>query len=101
MDSRIRASRRQEIRGAKLHGGTRNSGSGNGPWRKADVRTPDELWEFKRTDKEQFTLKLRDLLTAEKHALSEGRSMRFGIEINGRHWVVLSEEDYLELRGNT
>jgi len=99
MDRRIRASRHQESRGAALYGGTRNSGSGNGPWRKGDVRTPTELWEFKRTDKRQYTLRLDELLIAERNALVEGRSMRFGIEIAGHHYVVLSEEDFLELRG--
>lgn len=93
-----KASLAQEKRGAKVHGGSVNSGSGNGPWRKNDVRTPDESWELKTTTKKQYSLKSSELKLAEEYALKDGRDMRFGIEMDGRNWVCLSEEDYLVLK---
>ncbi|MFI6495936.1 hypothetical protein [Nonomuraea typhae] len=92
-----KASLAQEKRAAMLHGGSVNSGSGNQPWRKNDVRTPDTSWELKTTTKKQYTLKSSELIQAEKYALLDGREMRFGVEMEGRNWVVLSEEDYLVL----
>ena len=93
-------SQRQERNGAKAFGGTVNSGSGNGIWRKNDVRTPTESIEFKYTDAKSYSLKLADLLKGERHALLDGRRFIFGIGFGTRErFVVLREEDYLELRG--
>lgn len=92
------ASQRQEARVAKRFGGTVNSGSGNGPYRKNDVRTPDLSIELKTTAKASYPLKLSELLKAEQHALLDGRDVLFGIELGGRNWYVISEEDYLSLR---
>lgn len=88
------ASRKQEERYAKDYGGRRAPGSGNGTWVKNDVRTDDVSWELKTTSKSQYILKHDDLIKAEKHALIDGREMRFGIEMCGRDWVVMSKEDY-------
>lgn len=93
-----RESRRQEERAAKVYGGRRNAGSGNQPWRKNDVRTPEESWEMKLTRGTYFKLRLDDLLQAEKLALLDGRRFRLGLQMGGRNWVIMSEEDYLELR---
>jgi hypothetical protein len=93
-----KASLAQERRAAKLYGGSVNSGSGNGPWRKNDVRTEDESWELKTTSKKQYPLKHDELVQAEKYAMLDGREMRFGIEMCGRNWIVLSEDDYLALK---
>ncbi|MDP9870425.1 MULTISPECIES: hypothetical protein [Streptosporangium] len=96
--SSLKDSRQQERRGAALHGGTVNSGSGNGPWRKNDVRTPTTSIEYKVTSAKQYPLKLAELLAAERQALLDnGRSMLFGIQMGGRNWLVMSEEDYLTL----
>ncbi|MGW0065359.1 hypothetical protein ACWDTT_36300 [Streptosporangium sandarakinum] len=90
-----KASRRQEDKRAAAIGGTRNSGSGNQPYRKNDVRNDRESWELKYTTAKQFSLKLSELLEAEKQALLDGgRSMRFGLQMGGRDWVILSQEDY-------
>lgn len=95
-----RKSQRQEKRGAALLGGSRNAGSGNKE-RKNDVRAEDISVEYKYTDKKSYSLKLDELLQAEKHALLDGREMLFGIEMGGRHFVVLSEDYYVQLRGRS
>lgn len=96
----MKRSQAQERRGAASFGGTVNSGSGNGEWRKNDVLTPEFSIEFKRTDKKQYTFKSAELLTAEKHALLDGRIMLFGIELGGRNYVLLTEEDFHSMRGS-
>lgn len=85
---------KQEKRGAKKYGGRTTPGSGNTPWAKNDMRTPTESWEYKVTSAKSFSLKAVDLEQAEQYALLDGRDMRFGIQMNGRNWVVLSEEEY-------
>lgn len=95
----LRRSQAQEKRGASAFGGTTNSGSGNGWVRKNDVRTPEYSIEFKTTKSKQYALKVTELLGAEKHALLDGRTMLFGIEMGGRNWIVLAEEDFLALTG--
>lgn len=100
---RLRDSRAQEDRGARLHGGVRSPGSGNGA-RKGDVRTTGHTWrdpnhrllEYKRTDKQQITVKLSDLEKLQREAVSTGRIPVFGIEINGHHFVIEREGDYRE-----
>lgn len=100
-DERMRRSRAQERRGAKVYGGTVNAGSGNKN-RKGDVRAPDINIEFKTTGAASFILKQRDLQTAYKQALLIGRRVLFGIEFaHGRdidRYVILKEEDYLQVR---
>lgn len=93
----LRKSQRQEKRAAAIYGGSRNAGSGNGDYRKNDVRTDTLSMELKYTGKKSYPLKLDDLLKAEKHALLDGREAMFGIEMGGRNWVVLSEDAYLGL----
>ena len=95
----LRRSQAQEKRAATAFGGTVNSGSGNGVYRKNDVRTPQFSIELKTTTKRQYPLKADELAKAERHALLDGRTMLFGIEMCGRNWMVLSEEDLLEILG--
>lgn len=106
MDERIRRSRKQERRGAKMFGGTVNAGSGNGA-RKNDVRTPTESIEFKSTRAASYSIKLADLGASWIHAINDSRRMLFGIEFAARErgiiptrYVVMTEADYLELRGD-
>lgn len=89
-----KASRRQETRVAKRFGGQVTPGSGNQWARKNDVRTPTTSFEMKYTGKSQYTLKASELEAGEKHALLDGRDFVFGIEMSGRNWIVLSEDDY-------
>lgn len=99
VDRRIQRSRRQEARGASLHGGSRNSGSGNTPWRKNDVRVDrDYLIEYKRTDNKSISIKLEDLETCRTNALLEGREPLFGIEIGGRDWVMVEAAEFERIR---
>lgn len=104
---RIRASQVQEARGAALHGGAVRPGSGSQPHAKGDVRVPngeDVLWpegvliEYKRTDGKGITVTGVMLEKIRKEALTEGRRHFLGLEIGRRHYVLLPEEDYLELR---
>lgn len=91
---------RQEERTARLFGGTRNSGSGNGWARKGDVRTPILLIENKFTGKKQATLKALDLRKIADEATAEGRIPALGLEVGGRRYVIFEEEDALELWGD-
>ena len=94
-----RDSRRQEIRTAQRYGGYTNPGSGNGWQYKNDVRTERFSFECKTTRSRSFSLKLDDLLTAETHALSEGRDMVFSIEMGGRTWQLLPQDVFDDLAG--
>lgn len=95
LDPRIKKSRQQEARGASLHGGSRNAGSGNTPWRKNDVRVDDEfLIEYKRTDHKSITIKERDLEELRTNALLEGRSPLMGIELGGRDWTLIETSEF-------
>jgi hypothetical protein len=85
---------RQEKRGAKKYGGKVTPGSGNTPWAKNDMRTERESWEYKVTSAKSYTLKDSELCDAESNALLDGRDFRFGLQMCGRNWVLMSEEDY-------
>lgn len=89
---------KQENAGAKAFGGSRNVMSGAGWKNKNDVRTPDFSIEYKVTDKKSYALKAKELIEAERHALLDGRTMLFGVRMeDGRDWIVISQEDFLEL----
>lgn len=94
MDPRIKASRKQENRVAGRFGGRRTPGSGNQWSRKNDVRTAAHSFELKTTGRGQYALKAKELEEGEKNALLDGREFVFGIEMNGRNWIVLAEEDF-------
>lgn len=94
-------SQRQEARVAKKFGGRTTPGSGNQWDRKNDVRTPDTSFELKVTGKKQYALKASELELGERNALLDGRDFVFGIELNGRNWIVISEDDYTTLRTQT
>ena len=95
MDARIRASRAQEQRLADALDGNRTPGSGNQWSRKNDVRSPRYSVEAKTTTKSQFILKARDLETGERQALLDGREFLFALQMCGRNWILLPEEDFL------
>jgi hypothetical protein len=90
----------QERRGAIKYGGERNSGSGNGWIRKADVRTADELIEFKTTNKGSFSLKSTDLRKLWDAALLDSRTPIFEIEFaqDGITCVILDKDDFISMR---
>lgn len=93
-------SQRQERALAREVLGSVNAGSGNGWVRKADVRAKDELWECKITSAKSYSLKQADLEKLNNQALMDGRIPIFLIEFmaQGDSFVVLSKDDYMELR---
>lgn len=104
MDPRIRASRKQEKRLASKVGGTTTAGSGNGWAVKNDVRNTRWSIECKTTASSRFAVTHAALVSAEKNALLDMRQMAFVVEMHGRNWVVISEENFLrflELEADT
>jgi hypothetical protein len=93
-------SRIQERKGAAQYGGKQNSGSGNGWIRKADVRTEEELIEFKTTSKSRYPLDSRELSKFWQQALIDDLTPVFEIEFadDGMTCVVLDKNDFLLLR---
>ena len=91
---------KHEKRLAKAIGGTRNAGSGSFWSRKGDVRSDDLLVEHKYTGKKTYTLKALDLEKTVTHAILESRTPVFGLSLNDKNYVILTEDDYLELREN-
>lgn len=84
---------------AKLVGGHLHAGSGN-QWRhKNDVHNDDYLFEMKRTGKTQITIKSKDLEDLRSNATVQGRIPVMHCEIGNRRFVVLTEDDFLELSG--
>lgn len=104
---RIKASQKQEARGAKLHGGMVRPGSGSQASAKGDVRvtgrsgeapaTRGTLIEYKRTDRKSIRLTTVMLEKIRTEALLEGRQHLLGFELGGRDYVVVPAERYAEL----
>lgn len=91
-------SRKHEDRLAKVLGGSRTAASGAFWSRKGDVRTSDELVEHKWTGKTQYTIKSAVLRKIVMEATLEHRMPVFGLHLDGDNYVLLTEDDYLELR---
>ena len=87
-------SQKQERRLAKAYGGNVTPGSGNGWVHKNDVKTPTLSIEAKYTDAKSFSLKLADLIKAEKIALVDGRDIIFTVSFSGDEFVIIREADY-------
>lgn len=93
-------SRAQEHRQAGRVGGTVNARSGAGWKRKGDVRSTTSLYEMKRTDnKRSIRILAEDLETNRRNARQIGKRPVLGFELNGRHYIILLEEDDPELGG--
>lgn len=86
-----RMSRKQEKNWAAETGGKVNPGSGSGWRHKNDVRSDRFSDELKFTEKKSYSIKLAELLTAEKNALADGKDMRFVINLGGRNWVLTAD----------
>jgi Holliday junction resolvase len=91
-------SRRHEERLAKAVGGRRVPASGAFWSQKGDVRSADLLIEHKWTGKLTLTLKAQVLEKIMTEAVLEGRTPVLGVYLNGKNYVVLDEEDFLDLR---
>lgn len=91
-------SKRHEVRLAKKIGGKRNAGSGSFWTRKGDVRSDDLLIEHKWTGKASFTVKATVLEKIVKEAILDTRTPVLGFSLNNENYVMLTEDDFLELR---
>lgn len=94
----IKRSRKQEKRSANTYRGSRNAGSGSGWLRKNDVRSDKILIENKfTTNEKQITLKHTDLKELIERAILEDRLPVLQFDLAGRRYVVLTEDDFLEI----
>jgi hypothetical protein len=93
-------SKKHEVRLAKEIGGQRSAGSGSFWSRKGDVRSSDLLIEHKWTGKTSFTVKATVLEKIVKEAILDSRTPVLGFSLNNENYVVLTEDDFLELRQN-
>ena len=93
-------SKKHEVRLAKEIGGQRSAGSGSFWSRKGDVRSSDLLIEHKWTGKASFTVKATVLEKIVKEAILDSRTPVLGISLNNKNYVILTEDDFLELRHN-
>lgn len=96
----VKDSQRQEKALSRKVGGFVTSGSGNGWLRKGDVWSEHEMWELKITSAKSYSLKDAELEKNSTQALVVGRIPVFLVEFqgSGNKWVILSEDDYLDLR---
>ena len=93
-----RESRKHEDRLAKAVGGQRTAASGAFWSRKGDVRSRDLLIEHKWTGKLSVSVKAAVLEKIVKEAILDGRMPVLGFHLNGENYVMLTEDDFLELR---
>lgn len=102
MNEAKRLSKEQEKRTAKRYGGQVNAGSGAFWMRKGDVRSDRFLFENKlrmrdsKTPK-QFILKSDELVKLSREAAADGRIPVMQIDLDGRRYVVLKEDDFDEI----
>lgn len=91
-------SRAHENRIAKRIGGKRTAASGAYWSRKGDVRSDDLLIEHKYTGKKQTTIKSDVLKKIMREAILDGRIPVLGIHLDGEDYVILTENDFIEMR---
>lgn len=92
-----RESQRHEKRLAKVIGGSRTAASGAFWSRKGDVRSETYLVEHKYTAAKSYSLKISELEKIRKEALLVGRIPMFCLSLGDRNYVLLLEDDFLEL----
>jgi hypothetical protein len=91
---------KHEKRLEKLVGGQRSAASGAFWSRKGDVRSDDLLIEHKWTGKKSVTIKSEVLKKITTEAILDSRMPVLGLHLDGENYVVLVEEDFLELRNS-
>jgi hypothetical protein len=91
-------SRKHEKRLAKRVGGSTTAASGAFWSRKGDVRSDDLLIEHKWTGKKTKTIKAEELEKITTEAIIDGRTPVFGISLNNKNYVILVEDDFIEMR---
>lgn len=90
-------SQKHEKRLAKVVGGSRTAASGAFWSRKGDVRSGDLLIEHKWTGKSSFTVKAAVLEKIVNEAILDSRMPVLGVSLNNENYVLLTEDDFLEL----
>jgi hypothetical protein len=91
-------SKKHEDRLAKAVGGQRTAASGAFWSRKGDVRSKDLLIEHKWTGKATVTIKATVLEKIVTEAILDSRMPVLGFSLNNENYVMLTEDDFLELR---
>lgn len=91
-------SQKHEKRIAKAVGGKTTAASGAFWSRKGDVRSDDLLIEHKWTGKKSFSLKADVLEKIVTEAIIDSRMPVLGISLNNKNYVLLTEDDFLEMR---
>jgi hypothetical protein len=91
-------SQKHEKRLAKKVGGSKTAASGAFWSRKGDVRSPDLLIEHKWTGKKSFSIKALEVEKIVMEAIIDSRMPVFGISLNSKNYVLLTEDDFLEMR---
>lgn len=91
-------SQKHEKRLAKKVGGSKIAASGAFWSRKGDVRSHDLLIEHKWTGKKSFSIKALEVEKIVTEALIDSRMPVFGISLNNKNYVLLTEDDFLEMR---
>jgi hypothetical protein len=71
--------------------------SGAGWVRKNDVRTSDLPVENKFTDKKSYSIVSQEMVKLSRTAILEDRIPVLQVDLGGRSYVVLSENDFLEM----
>ena len=91
-------SQKHEKRLAKKVGGSKTAASGAFWSRKGDVRSHDLLIEHKWTGKKSFSIKAAEVEKIVTEAIIDSRMPVFGISLNNKNYVLLTEDDFLEMR---
>jgi hypothetical protein len=91
-------SQKHEKRLAKKVGGSKTAASGAFWSRKGDVRSHDLLIEHKWTGKKSFSIKAAEVEKIVTEAIIDSRMPVFGISLNDKNYVLLTEDDFLEMR---
>jgi hypothetical protein len=89
-------SQAHERRLAKRLGGFTTAASGAFWSRKGDVRSAELLIEHKWTGKLSKTISSKELEKITNEAIMDGRMPVFGIHLNGKNYVILDENDFIE-----
>jgi hypothetical protein len=90
-------SQKHEKRIAKAVGGQTTAASGAFWSRKGDVRNASLLIEHKWTGKKSKTIQSAELKKITTEAIMDGRMPVFGIHLDGEDYVILSENDFIEM----
>lgn len=80
--------RRFEKKLAKRLGGRTQPASGAFPFHREDVVAGEYLIQVKRTDKQQYTLKVSDLNTLVVNAVKVGKLPLMILWMGGRQWAI-------------